>query len=81
MNSNQVLTLYRSLLRESYKFSSYNFREYSLRRITQGFRENKNIQDNEKLSQLYKEAQNDLQVIKRQAVINSMYSTQKLVVE
>ncbi|KAK5579780.1 hypothetical protein RB653_009467 [Dictyostelium firmibasis] len=75
-----VLHLYRSLVRESKKFSSYNFREYSLRRVSVGFRENKNKNDTE-TKDLIQDALKNLEMVKRQAFINSMYSTNKLVVE
>ncbi|EGC29825.1 hypothetical protein DICPUDRAFT_42342 [Dictyostelium purpureum] len=75
-----VLHLYRSFLRASNKFSSYNFREYALRRVATGFRENKNKNESE-TKDLIKESMKDLEMVKRQSLINSMYSKNKLVVE
>ncbi|XP_065485931.1 LYR motif-containing protein 4 isoform X1 [Caloenas nicobarica] len=62
----QVLRLYRALLRESQRFSSYNYRTYAIRRIRDAFRENKNIKDSEKIEELVNKAKANLEVIHRQ---------------
>nr|XP_031359804.1 LYR motif-containing protein 4 isoform X2 [Lonchura striata domestica] len=62
----QVLRLYRALLRESQRFSSYNYRTYAIRRIRDAFRENKNIADSEKIEELLNKAKANLAVIQRQ---------------
>ncbi|KAF4790949.1 LYR motif-containing protein 4 isoform X1 [Turdus rufiventris] len=62
----QVLRLYRALLRESQRFSSYNYRTYAIRRIRDAFRENKNIADSEKIEELLNKAKANLEVIQRQ---------------
>uniref|UniRef100_A0A8C6JHU7 Complex 1 LYR protein domain-containing protein n=6 Tax=Neoaves TaxID=3078114 RepID=A0A8C6JHU7_MELUD len=77
----QVLRLYRALLRESQRFSSYNYRTYAIRRIRDAFRENKNIKDSEKIEELVNKAKANLEVIHRQVTIGQLYSTQKLVIE
>ncbi|XP_032911620.1 LYR motif-containing protein 4 [Catharus ustulatus] len=77
----QVLRLYRALLRESQRFSSYNYRTYAIRRIRDAFRENKNIADSEKIEELLNKAKANLEVIQRQVTIGQMYSTEKLVIE
>uniref|UniRef100_A0A672U611 Complex 1 LYR protein domain-containing protein n=1 Tax=Strigops habroptila TaxID=2489341 RepID=A0A672U611_STRHB len=63
----QVLRLYRALLRESQRFSSYNYRMYAIRRIRDAFRENKNVKDSEKIEELVNKAKANLEVIRRQA--------------
>ncbi|XP_061202560.1 LYR motif-containing protein 4 isoform X3 [Pezoporus occidentalis] len=77
----QVLRLYRALLRESQRFSSYNYRTYAIRRIRDAFRENKNIKDSGKIEELLNKAKANLEVIHRQVTIGQLYSTQKLVIE
>ncbi|XP_065607884.1 LYR motif-containing protein 4 [Cyrtonyx montezumae] len=77
----QVLRLYRALLRESQRFSSYNYRTYAIRRIRDAFRENKSIKDSEKIEELVNKAKENLEIIHRQVTIGQMYSTQKLVIE
>ncbi|XP_019629821.1 PREDICTED: LYR motif-containing protein 4-like isoform X1 [Branchiostoma belcheri] len=76
-----VLSLYKKILRESKNFSSYNFRMYALRRTRDGFRANKDVTDPAKIQELIKQAEDSLQVIKRQVVIGQLYSTDKLVIE
>ncbi|XP_045461292.1 LYR motif-containing protein 4 [Harmonia axyridis] len=76
----QILGLYKLLLREANKFSSYNFRNYALRKIRDNFKENKSIKgDNIEL--YLNEAKRNLEVIKRQVIIGRMYDTDKLVIE
>uniref|UniRef100_A0A8C9F8S6 Complex 1 LYR protein domain-containing protein n=3 Tax=Galliformes TaxID=8976 RepID=A0A8C9F8S6_PAVCR len=77
----QVLRLYRALLRESQRFSGYNYRTYAIRRIRDAFRENKSIKDSEKIEELVNKAKENLEIIHRQVTIGQMYATQKLVIE
>ncbi|XP_050645638.1 LYR motif-containing protein 4 isoform X1 [Macaca thibetana thibetana] len=62
----QVLDLYRAMLRESKRFSSYNYRTYAVRRIRDAFRENKNVKDPVEIQTLVNKAKRDLEVIRRQ---------------
>merc|ERR1712191_28282 len=77
----EVLKLYKVLLRESSKFSSYNFREYALIRIKAAFRENKSITDSAVIDNQVKEGYQNLDVIKRQVLIGNMFNSEKLVIE
>ncbi|XP_031439480.1 LYR motif-containing protein 4 [Clupea harengus] len=77
----QVLSLYRMLLRESEKFSAYNYRTYALRRVKDAFKENKNVEDPQNLQRLLSQAWDSLALIQRQVTIGKMYETQKTVVE
>ncbi len=79
------------------KFKDYNFREYSLRRIRDGFRENKyilipiicntvllilsTVTEPQKLKSLMEEGNRDLELLKRQTVINNLYSQRPTVLE
>uniref|UniRef100_A0A8V0Y7S8 LYR motif containing 4 n=1 Tax=Gallus gallus TaxID=9031 RepID=A0A8V0Y7S8_CHICK len=65
----QVLRLYRALLRESQRFSGYNYRTYAIRRIRDAFRENKSIKDSEKIEELVNKAKENLEIIHRQVCI------------
>ncbi|KDQ56728.1 hypothetical protein JAAARDRAFT_36218 [Jaapia argillacea MUCL 33604] len=77
-----VLSLYASMLRTSRSFSSYNFREYFLRRTKSTFREiQQNEQDPAKVSALYNDAVKEHAVLKRSAIVNQLYGGWKLVVE
>ncbi|XP_055119660.1 LYR motif-containing protein 4 isoform X3 [Symphalangus syndactylus] len=62
----QVLDLYRAMLRESKRFSAYNYRTYAVRRIRDAFRENKNVKDPVEIQTLVNKAKRDLGVIRRQ---------------
>eukprot|EP01132_Coremiostelium_polycephalum_P000898 gene898-1123_t len=75
-----VLHLFRSFKREANKFTSYNFKQYAHRRINAGFRENQSAQPDQ-VKELIVSSTKDLDMLKRQALINSLYSHNKLVVE
>ncbi|KAM6953449.1 LYR motif-containing protein 4 [Aplochiton taeniatus] len=77
----QVLSLYRMLLKESNKFSSYNYRTYALRRVRDAFRENQALEDSGAVGRLMEEARQSLELIKRQVAIGDMYTAQKIIVE
>eukprot|EP01112_Ceratiomyxa_fruticulosa_P002661 TRINITY_DN1280_c0_g2_i2.p1 TRINITY_DN1280_c0_g2~~TRINITY_DN1280_c0_g2_i2.p1 ORF type:complete len:141 (-),score=28.92 TRINITY_DN1280_c0_g2_i2:77-499(-) len=76
-----VRSLYRQFLREGNKFSTYNFREYTKRRVRDGFRENAKETDPQKLEALIKRAKDDLDLVKRQVAVHALYANRKLVVE
>ncbi|XP_030064647.1 LYR motif-containing protein 4 isoform X3 [Microcaecilia unicolor] len=69
-SSAQVLSLYRTMLRESKKFSSYNYRTYAIRRIRDAFKENKNVKDIQDIQTLLNRAKENLEIIQRQ-MLNS----------
>lgn len=77
----QVLDLYRAMLRESKRFSAYNYRTYAIRRIRDAFRENKNVKDPVEIQSLVNKAKKDLGMIQRQVHIGQLYMTNKLVIE
>ncbi|CAL8322898.1 unnamed protein product [Arctogadus glacialis] len=77
----QVIALYRMLIKESSKFPSYNFRNYALRRIKDGFRENKHVDNPKSMDQLLTRARESLALIKRQVTVGQMYSSQRTIVE
>ncbi|AET39430.1 Isd11p Ecym_4375 [Eremothecium cymbalariae DBVPG len=75
-----VLHLYRDFIRNSRQFTNYNFREYFLRKSRETFRQFKNAGDPE-VQALWKQAQTDIGMLKRQSMISQMYTFDKLVVE
>ncbi|KAK4885699.1 hypothetical protein RN001_001970 [Aquatica leii] len=77
----QILSLYKSLMKESNKFSSYNYRNYALRRIRDAFRENMNLTDNNQITKIVKDGYRNLEIIKRQVLIGDLYKSDKLVIE
>ncbi|XP_008545522.1 LYR motif-containing protein 4 [Microplitis demolitor] len=76
-----VLKLYRNLIRESQKWSSYNYREYALRKVRDEFRENKTLQDNNLIQDCYNKGLENLEIIKRQVILSNLYGTRPLVIE
>lgn len=72
-NRVQVLGLYRQLLRESKKFTSYNFRDYAKHRIHHEFELNKQVTDPAKINLLIKKAENDLSSLKRQVIVSQLF--------
>lgn len=80
-NKTRILGLYKQLIRESSKFSSYNFREYAKRRVKHEFEENKNVTDSKRLQELVRKGEQNLDLIKRQAIISRLYAVEKTVIE
>ncbi|GFR92848.1 LYR motif-containing protein 4 [Elysia marginata] len=76
-----VLSLYKSLLKESAKITDYNFRLYALRRTKDAFKENKNVSDPTRIKALIQKAQENLEVVKRQAIVSQLYGSTKVVIE
>jgi len=76
-----VLSLYHNMLRTSQSFSSYNFREYFVRRTKDTFRKMQNESDPEKLRFIYSDAVKESLVLTRSAVVNQLYGGWKLAVE
>lgn len=79
--SKQVLQLYKSILSKASKFDNYNFREYFRRKAQYQFRENKNVSDEQHITQLYNEGIDTLALLTRQSAISQMFTFEKLVVE
>ncbi|XP_049604703.1 LYR motif-containing protein 4 [Syngnathus scovelli] len=77
----QVISLYRMLLRESFKFPSYNYRKYAVRRVRDAFRVNKNVNEPKLVESLMLEARQSLAMIQRQVAVGTMFQAQKTVVE
>lgn len=81
MASRSTLVLYREMLRESSKFTSYIYRTYAIRRIKDAFRSNRSVEDPAQKEVLLQHARQNLEIIKRQAVLSEMFKDQRLVIE
>ncbi|XP_059990582.1 LYR motif-containing protein 4-like [Lagenorhynchus albirostris] len=75
----RVLDMYQAMLRESKHFSADNYKTYTIRRIRDVFRENKNVKDPVKIQALMNKAKRDPGIIHRQVHIGQLYLTDKLV--
>ncbi|CAJ0564160.1 unnamed protein product, partial [Mesorhabditis spiculigera] len=75
------IAIYKQLQREATKFPQTNYRSFFHRRIRDHFAKNSSVTDPQQQAELYKEAERNLQVLRRQAVVYSLYPHQKTVVE
>jgi hypothetical protein len=75
-----ALVLYRNFLREARKVNDYNFRMYALRRVKQGFIKNRNLQGEEAVAAI-NDAEQQLEMLKRQVVLGQMYPSARSVME
>ncbi|KAF8480282.1 hypothetical protein DFH94DRAFT_838924 [Russula ochroleuca] len=80
-SAKSILQLYASMLRTSKSFSSYNFREYFLRRTKSTFKEMQNEKDPARVAALYNESVKELTALKRGAIVNQLYGGWTLAVE
>lgn len=79
--SAKVLSLYKNLLRASQKFPQYNYRVYFCQRVRQGFKDAKELNNPETISHLISKAERDLECLKRQSVISSLYEDFPVVID
>eukprot|EP00051_Salpingoeca_urceolata_P031737 m.12753 g.12753 ORF g.12753 m.12753 type:complete len:85 (-) comp4352_c0_seq1:88-342(-) len=81
-SSQQVLRLYRTLLREAQGFTQYNYRHHAIRRIREQFKDNKSLTEQTEIANSIAFAKEQLEVIRRQVVLGKMYGLPgRLVVE
>merc|ERR1712156_90640 len=77
----RILSLYKQLLRTSEHFNNYNFRNYALRRVKDGFQDAKLEKDPAAIESFINEAEQQLALVKRQTTIGQMFQEQKVVLE
>ena len=81
MSRQQILQLYRQLLKSSRLYASYNYREYVYRRTRDAFHANASISDPRRIDQLYAKGLESLKISQRQGWINSQFALNRLIVE
>lgn len=81
VKASDLRKLYRALLRNSARFSDYNFREYALRRTRDAFQQHKMEKDPQVINQLYYDGLNNLAILKRQTAISQMFKTDPVIIE
>jgi hypothetical protein len=81
VSRNQILSLYHSLLKNAHKFHNYNFREFAKRRIIREFRMNRSVTDSKIVDEKYQSGLKELEVLKRQVIISSLYPEAPSVIE
>ena len=67
------LALYRNLVRAARSFQDYNVREYALRRVRSGFKENAST-DAVQAELLMQKATKELRTMQRQATVYNLYA-------
>lgn len=79
---NQILNLYKGMLKEANKFTDFNFRSYTIRRIRDGFKDSKSLTEGSEISEKLSLAKKSLDLIKRQATIGTLFDiNQPLTIE
>lgn len=81
VRASDLRKLYKALLRHSSRFSDYNFREYSLRRTRDAFRQHMTETNVKEVNRLYYDGLNNLAIIKRQTAISQMFKSDPVVIE
>ncbi len=77
---NDVLHLYRNIIKQARSFDNYNFRFHAIRRIKWEFKKNINI-DSSDVENKYEHGLRQLQIVKRQAIISKLYPEEGSVME
>eukprot|EP00755_Sulcionema_specki_P028750 Sspe_Gene.90603::Locus_62136_Transcript_1_1_Confidence_1.000_Length_563::g.90603::m.90603/K22069/LYRM4; LYR motif-containing protein 4 len=81
VTKSEVLRLYRSLLHEGLKFADYNLRGYTLRRTRDDFREHRGVTDPETINRLYQIGLQNLEVVKRQVIVQRLYMSRRALMD
>ena len=76
----QVLSLYRSMLREARNIDNYNFRSHAVRKIMVEFRDNRALSGNN-LEQKFSWGGEQLEILKRQSIISQLYPEGSTIME
>ena len=71
--STKVLSLYKTMLRESQKFVDKNYRSYAIRRVKDGFKEGAKETDESKIKENILKAKDNLSIIRRQSTIGHLF--------
>ena len=71
--SPKILSLYKTMLRESQKFVDKNYRSYAIRRVRDGFKDGAKETDESKVQANIIKAKDNLVIIKRQTTIGNMF--------
>lgn len=81
--TDQIKSLYKTLLRYARQFPQYNYRNYALRKIKEDFSSVKSIKTSEEMNKFVKEEQETLEQLKRMIKVQSLYvnESSKLVLE
>ena len=76
-----ALALYRDLMRAASGFHNYNFRDYAMRSVRDGFREGSGLSDSAAAYSAYLDGRQQLEMLRRQASISQMFPQGKHAME
>ena len=76
-----TLCLYRQMMKEASRFHSFIFRRYALRRIKDAFQEQRSLTDPRKIEQALSFVRPNLEILRRQTVLDNMYKANRVVIE
>lgn len=71
--SSKVLSLYKTMLRESEKFVDKNYRSYAIRRVRDGFKQGAKEKEPVKINGNIMYAKDNLEMIKRQSTVGHLF--------
>ena len=69
-----VLSLYKTMLRESQKFTDLNYRSWALRRVRDGFRANSKLAEQSSVERQMQYAEQNLIIMKRQTTVGQLFN-------
>ena len=69
-----VLSLYKTMLRESQKFTDLNYRSWALRRVRDGFRANSKLAEQSSVESQIQYAKQNLIIMKRQTTVGQLFN-------
>eukprot|EP01039_Chlorochromonas_danica_P006651 gene6649-7351_t len=72
----QVLHLYRHILKQANQFTNLNFRNHAQRRIAYAFRQKKNLTDPTLVNDEFQQGLQAFNLVRRQAIISSLYPSE-----
>jgi LYR motif-containing protein 4 len=81
VNKLQILQQYRNILKSSKLFQEIGIRKYIERITREDYRKFKNLKENSKIEELYQKGEKQLELVRRQGKISSLYITKPSVIE
>ncbi|KAI9117705.1 hypothetical protein K1719_011871 [Acacia pycnantha] len=73
-SKDEVLSLFRSLLRTARQFPDYNIKAYTKRRTIDAFRHNQNLSDPSSVASALSDGKAQLVIARRQAIVCSLHA-------
>jgi LYR motif-containing protein 4 len=81
VNKLQILQQYRNILKSSKLFQEIGIRKYIERITREDYRKFKNLKENSKIEEFFQKGEKQLELVRRQGKISSLYITKPSVIE